>query len=167
MAFSNLTEVASNRSNPSQQLDVTIPVSQATDWVTLRPAGIDTADNSGNTITNPNTSINSAAKKLLIAGVGTGVLLRLNYLHSALTTAPVIQVFGIDANNVPMRLYNATGAHELALPADAANDIDDATNSYTLHVQLDAKGCKYIVVGIKTAGAGGAAATAIIQGKVI
>lgn len=167
MSLLTLTEAVATQSAPESNVERAIPVSPSTDWVTLRAAAtVNAADNSGNTILDPNTSITTSSK-LRVGSAGTGVLIRLNYLSSALTTAPVIQVFGFDQNGVPMRLYDATGSHELTLAADATNDIDDSVNAYTVHKQLDAKGCKWIVVGVKTAGAGGAAATAVIQGRVI
>lgn len=165
MAFLATTEVRAGV--PSIPVPIAT-VSPSSDWVTVRPAGkVNSADNSGSTILNPAAIPLASAYRLKVGGYGTYVLLRLSYKSSALTTAPVIQVFGIDVNDVPMRLHDSTGAHELTLSADATNDIDDGTDSYTDYKLIDCKGNAHIVVGVKTAGAGGAAATATIDARVV
>lgn len=165
MAFADLTEVrAGSNGFPNSQLSA--DVGTCTDWVIIRPAGeVDAADNSGSTILDP--SAITVSRKILVGGHGTGVLIRLSYKSSALTTNPVIQVFGIDANELPMRLYDSNGAHELTLAVDATNDIDDGTNSYTAAKEIDAKGNKWIIIGVKTAAAGASATTMVIQARVI
>lgn len=166
MSLATLTEVVANHSNPGVLANGAIAVSPTTDWVVVRPAAtVNAADNSGSAIVDPNTSI-TTSNKLLVGGVGTGIRVRLNYLSGTLTTDPVIQVFGVDANNVPEPLLDSTGTHELTL-SEAAADIDDGTNSYTAAKEIDCKGNKWIVIGVKTAAAGTAEATMTISARII
>ena len=164
MSLTTLTEVRT----PSQPESNNFiqPVSPATDWVVVRPAAtVNAADNSGSSITNPNTRV-TTSKKLLVGGHGTGIRVRLNYKSGTQSTNVVIQVFGFDDNGVPERLLDTTATHELEL-AEASSDIDDDTNSYTEAKEIDCKGNRWVCIGVKTAMVGTNAATSTIEARLI
>lgn len=150
---------------------IVIPVSVMGDWVTVNsdPA---TADNAGSAVLEPRAITRAAIIPLLIAGHGTSVLVRMAYDSAdEPTTDPVVQVFGFDANNAPMRLKTAAGTHELTCVETLASDAqyDDGTTvwAYTSEHELDCKGCKEIWVVVKTASAGSTGGLEVIQAKII
>jgi len=155
------------------------PVQIATGWLSFVDAGgVDAADNSGSRIVNPAAQITLSTRKIVqVRGSGTILRLRMGYSNgaSAITTPPVVQVFGRrDATDAWQMLNNKAGSESVTLTADPATDITDGTLKYT-RPQLethswDLDGCDELLVGIMTALAGqtgGSVDDAIVQGKII
>lgn len=72
-------------------------------------------------------------------------------LTGAAVTAPIVQVFGVDGNSLPIRhktLAAATGATLTPAAADVVNDAGDF--AYTDFAEFDITGSRNIIVGIKT-----------------
>lgn len=132
---------------------LTIPVSLATDWVSLRDTPA-TADNGGSAVTNPGNVLDTVSPRLGMDRAGTTVQIRLQYPAGAsISTAPVVQLFGIDRNGVPQRLTDADGNHELTLSA-ASSDPTDGTSKWTEAKEVDAQANFQVMVAVKTALAG-------------
>ena len=140
---------------PDAKLGWTHPVGLTTDWVQLID-NLETADNSGNSITNPVTQITASTKrKLTVQGRGTTLLLMARYDDdTSVTTSPVIQAFGKDANGIWHKLKNASGTHEITVTCTFATDVQDGTYRYSDPVEVDMDGSVEVLVGIKTAYAG-------------
>ena len=153
-------------------------------WTLIDAAGMDDADNAGNDITNPTSSITLSTRKIVQVGnpddggVGTTLLIRMAY-DAATTSAgtlPVVQIFGRrDSDDSWQRLLNkaATPAYNVTPVTATTTDVNDGTLKYTANDQLthafDLQGCNEILAGVKTAYAGsdGAEALAVLQGKII
>ena len=165
MALSDLAEAIPDRAERMVGVEKVMPVSPATTWAAINTA-VNVADNAGGSVVNPGGITRSAIKKFRVAGLGTTLRLRLNYKSSALTTDPVVQVFGFDKNGSPVPLLDEDGFSETTL-ASATGDIDDGVDAFTFPKDFDCKGMQFVICTIKTAGAGGAAATAEIEAMVI
>lgn len=166
------------------QAQVTRPSSVVSNWVTVvKATGVDDAANSGNRITNPETSVASAITVPILMrsggkqpdiGCGTYIRLRLAY-DDALTvgTDVVVQVFGRTGDDVWECLPNLAESDEVELTANESDDVTDGTYKYTAVGRTthtwDCAGSDEIIVGIKTALAdgGGDVTNAFIQAKVI
>lgn len=161
------TAISVSTSNPLG-IHSMVPVSLMGNWQTVATA-ITTADNGG---TNPvlvvygsaftsGTGIQltrSTTIPINVQGTGTTVQVRAKYTTGGtVTTAPIIQVFGLDGNGKPERLFTsgASPSAFVTCTADATNDVQDGTNSYTTSQSLDCNGASQIVVGIQVAGSAG------------
>lgn len=142
------------------------PVSVMGNWQNVNTAP-GTADNAGSEVLVATGLSRAAIIPLNILGNGTSLQVRMQYATSgSTTTAPVIQIFGLDANGIPERLYTSTPAHDLTMTVDTANDVQDATHAYTASQEVDANGSSQIMVAVKTAASGTAFASAVIQVRV-
>ena len=163
---SNLLAAANCRPDNDNQL--TIPVSIASEWMTVVDAtGADGADNA--TITDPDVQINnSTTHKVEVQGRGTTVLIRgKRAVGDSGITANVVQVFGKDLNGLWMRLLDASGNHKLTLSIDGTNDVRTTTFAWTESVEVDMQGCTEILVGVSIAyAATGDATVATIEAKI-
>lgn len=142
-----------------------VPVSQATDWVTLVTT-LDTADNGGSAVVNPGGITRSAQRRLKLAAAGTTVQVRVRYATGSTITAGTLQGFGLDNNTVPERLFDSTGTHSLSFLSDATNDPQDGTYSYTASQEVDANAAAFVMFAVKTAFTGTGAAAAVVQVRV-
>lgn len=143
-------------------------------WIAaVEATGVDDADNSGNRIRNPATSMSDTAihpKVKPFVGGADQVLIRLKY-DDGLTaiTNPVVQVFGFDAGGNAVMLRNKAGtpSDEITLSTDTTNDLTDGTNNYTSITDaqvVELLGATEIQVGIKTPLSGtGDATTAVVE----
>lgn len=149
----------------------TVPVSIASPWNTVIPAGsADDADNAGSDVTNVDTqgaASTGTRVPILRRGRGTYVALRLGYA-TAPTTFPVLQVFGRTtggSGQVWERLADSTGTTDISFSATLATT--DGTTTYTTSSNpIDCRGCNEIIVMVKTAAAGGGAAGVFVQAKI-
>ncbi|MGE0534941.1 MAG: hypothetical protein AB7O68_08190 [Pirellulales bacterium] len=138
-----------------------VPVSATSDWVDVcsTPA---TADNGGGVVLDPL----SIERWLDLGGVGSTLQVRLKYpTAGSVTTSPVVQVFGRDRNDSPQRLVDVDGVHDLTLSADAANDVQDSTYSYTEAAEVDCDGNLHALVAVQVALAGSSLTGATIQAR--
>jgi hypothetical protein len=128
-----------------------VPVSILSDWVDVCTAP-ETADNSGSTVVAPLGLTREELKRLYNRGRGTTLQIRLKYDDGiSAVTSPVVQPFGFDGNDAPMRLRDAEGEHELELTIDLTNDVQDGTYGYTEPVEVDMDACASVLVAVKTA----------------
>jgi hypothetical protein len=138
------------------QGQVVVPVSSQTQY---QPLCTDptTAEGSANLL-QPG-AITRAAQSLGAMGfAGTSVVACLRYqTDQSVTTAPVIQLVGFDANGVPRPLVDAAGASSWTLTAATGTDKQDISgNSYTADVgPCDARGLTNVMALISTALVGG------------
>lgn len=145
-----------------------LPVSAVTNWVDVNTAP-ETADNSGSTVTSPALLTRSDLLRLNTSGLGPTVQLRLKY-NSSITgpTNPVVQPFGIDANDAYSKLYDANGDHELTITVDTTSDVVVGGFKYTAPIDVALAGNRDVLCAIKTAFAGtGTVDTSTIQARVI
>lgn len=160
------------------------PAQIASAWSTvIDAAGMDDADNAGSDITAPATQVTLSTRKIWDLSdqykglVGTTLRVRMGYdVNAALTTSPVIEVFGrFDSNDAWKRLLNknATPAYNVTLTVATTTDVSDGTYKYTecspADHAFDLDGCQELLFAVKTAFAvsAGSAATAFMQAKVI
>ncbi|TXH58991.1 MAG: hypothetical protein E6Q97_00850 [Desulfurellales bacterium] len=149
-----------------------IPVGGQSNWQTLIAAG-EVATLDAATLTNPDTQIASTRAPIKLLGGGTNLLVRLKYdVGFALTTNPVIKVFGRTGTDGWMPLVNQAALTLTTLVIDTTNDTSDGTFKYTtVYVSLQAMdllGCQEIVGGVTTALSGvGTTSNAVVQFKVI
>jgi hypothetical protein len=147
-----------------------MPVAVQSDWMTVNSAPTAT-DNATAHVLNPGALTRTAITRLDIKGRATSVLFRMRYDSASVpTTDPVVQVFGFDANDVPIPLQDAAGNHALTCVETAATDVKWTVGATTFgatpYHELDCKGCVYLYFTIKTASAAGAG-TEVIQAKLI
>lgn len=149
---------------------IVLPASFMSNYQTLI-GDLSAADNSGNVILNPVASITRATiKRLFILGRGTTLRVRAMYRQGlTFTISPVVQVFGLDAQAIPIpeRLLDTNDAHELTLSIASATDTQftDAagiTWGLTEAKELDMNAAASILAGVKTAATGTAAAALLI-----
>ncbi len=143
-------------------------------WVKIIDnTGVDTADNSGSVIDDPDVQITNLTTHILKVGrAGTKLRLRVRYDDgiTSFSTPPVFNVFGRnsidDAAQPWQRLVNLNGNADISIPQDNVESMVDvfdgetAKNQYT-HVHpadhtLDLDGCDEVIVGVHTAVAVGA-----------
>jgi hypothetical protein len=149
-----------------------VPISGQSNWQILIAAGeIATIDAAA--LTNPDSQIAATREPIKLLGGGTNLLVRLKYdAGFALTTSPVIKVFGRTGTDAWMPLISQAGIALVTLVIDTTNDTSDGTYKYTtFYVSLQAMdllGCQEIVAGVTTALAGvGTTSNAVAQFKVI
>lgn len=145
-------------------------------WVTVCDAP-ETADNGGSHVVNPSGITRSALSIFDTKGLGAAILLRLKY-DDGLTniTDPVVQVFGsavapsgqVQTNENGLGGYHLTelgtptdwqplfdrnGTHAITLTTAASTDQADSTGTflYTVPVEVDLAGCRWVLVTVKTA----------------
>ncbi len=148
-----------------------LPVSIASDWIDICTQPNATDNESGvmtaGLVVNPSAITRATQNWLQMAGFGTIVQLRLKYPTAANgLTNPVVQIFGRDRLEQAQRLVDAGGVHSVTLSIDAANDVRDATFSYTQPVECDANGCAEVLAAVKTALTGTGITGATIQARV-
>ena len=162
MALPTLTTVLSEKSYSESHTPTMFASGDCFDWVTVN-TNAKSAQNGGSSVTNF-AAITTTSYKLTVRGRGQYVAVRAAY-SAALSTDPVVQVVGFDANEKPQRLQDASGSFEVTL-ADAATDVtSDGTTYYTDEKVFDVRGCRDIIVAIKTAAASANAVT--IEARVI
>lgn len=150
------------------------PTQLVTPWVEIiRNEGVDTTDNSGNVIDDPDTQITDSAKSILRVGkAGTKLRLRIKYddAITSFSTPPVFNVFGrntiADTAQPWQRLVNLCGNADISIAQDQVEsmvdvfDTETAKNQYThphpADHTLHLEGCDEILVGVHTAVAVGA-----------
>ena len=141
-----------------------LPASMMSNWVTVNSAPT-TAD--ATPVIDPFAITRAAVIPLAVNGNGTSVLFRMKYTKATPPTVdPVVQVFGLDANNIPMKLVDADGTHLLTCVEAATTDATDGTSSYTAHHSLDCAGSVLLYFTIGTLSSGGSA-DEVIQAKII
>lgn len=145
----------------------------STPWMTvIDAAGMDDADNSGNRILNPLTSIATSSRhKISLPPWARYIFARMAYTGSVVTS-PVVQIFGFDGQEdgsdfVQLQNMAGTPAEEVTLTAVAATDMTDGTDLFTEVLQtthkFDLLGSRVILPGVKTAFDGDAKTTAYLQ----
>ena len=149
---------------PGQHIRVpSQPISIQSDWVTFcdAPAVAD-----GTPVTAPNALTRTNLFWGQMRDAGTILRICLRYKNTATpTTAPKIQVFGRDANNVVEKLVDAANVHVITLAFVVATDADDGTYKYTDPVEVDIQGSVEALVAINTALAADDTALAQILGR--
>lgn len=142
------------KARPDAHSQYTYPVGLQSDWQQIMST-LETTDNGGSTIVTPSGISRSSSALFAPNGKGTTLLLCAKYDDTAVTTSPVVQVFGKDKNGIWQKLTNASGTHEITLTCVIATDVYDGTEfRYSDAIEIDMKGCKEILVCIKTAFAG-------------
>ena len=142
-------------SNRVREAGLVVPVSAESDWVTVIDS-VKTADNGGGTIVDPVTEIDGTDRHQFDPGGRfTQLLVRMAYTTAGTGIVdPVVQLFGLDSTNEPLRLTDSDGNHELTLAVDATNDVRDGTLSYTEAKTVDLQGCIKMLAGVKTLASG-------------
>lgn len=164
--------------DPIDQQQIIRPTQIAGQWAeAIPPGGVDDADNgAGVDINNPETQLaaTASARQPFTVAKGTTLLVRMKYV-AGITTDPILQAFGrYDSNERFQRLRTRSGNIDMTMitaESGPAVDLTDGTNFYTTvdlddHA-LDLEGCRDIIIGVKTAAAGGTPASATIEIKVI
>jgi len=144
--------------------ELVAPVSPQNDWTTLlsAPATRD-AGSDGAAITAPLALAIATHPRLAIDGRGTIAQVRLAYPAAAsISTAPKVELFGLDSQLSPERLLDSASATQATLSADAG-DVSDGTLKYTTAVEMDCNGASSLVAGVSTALAGTSIAGAVVQ----
>ncbi len=134
---------------------VVVPTADETPWVAVctDPKTVDTSAN----LLQPSglNRVGNVAAKMNHGGTTVRACLRYQ-VGQAVTTAPVIQLIGIDQNGVPTALADANGNTSWTLSASTGSDKQDANNNaYTSPVEVDVKNNSYVQIGIVTALVGG------------
>lgn len=87
-----------------------------------------------------------------LAETNVGQITATGSLTGAAVVAPVVQVFGVDGNSLPIRLKTLAAATGATLTPTVASDVvnDAGDYGYTDFVDFDITGCRNILIGIKT-----------------
>jgi hypothetical protein len=160
-----LTVIPNPRSTRAGGSSFVYPGSIASDWVDICTApNVQDGASNGDIIVNPSLITRSAQNKLAIDGT-TALQVRLKYpTLDTISTAPIVQIFGFDKNDLPQRLLDSTGTHALTLAASAANDAVLSTWSYGEPVEVDTQANVAVLVAVKTKLVG--STTSTIQARV-
>lgn len=136
---------------PATRNQFTYPIGPQGDWQQIID-NLATADNSGNSILNPDLVDGTHHHDFRPNGKGTTLLACVKYDdgHTAMVTSPVIQFFGKDHAGIWHKLKNASGSHELTLTCAPTTDLTDATNNYSDTVEIDMDGSEVVRAAIKT-----------------
>lgn len=149
--------------------------SPISDWQ-VGHADVTAADNGGAVVLNPGTEIVDADAHVVDAlGLGTTALICLQYTATrTISTAAVLNLFGISAAlgtstptaslfdptvaatrhlGIPQRLLTSGGSADWSFDDIAASDLGDGTYKYTDSQQVDLLGNRFLLLGVKTAGA--------------
>jgi hypothetical protein len=123
-------------------------------WTTV-VTSLAAADNSGNSVTTiAQVTAAHATSLQLNVSAAAQIKIRMKYDDGiTFSVLPVVEVFGVDSSGAVGKLRSKTGAITATLTA-AATDAQDGTYGYTTpddSCVFFTEGCRWVVVGVKTA----------------
>ena len=156
--------------------EISRPMMAAFEWqIAIQEGGLESTDNAGNDIINPDTQIVGTTRNVLkINKRGSFLIFRMCYPDATtITTELVIQIFGRFNTGEPwQRLKNLNDSINITLAANAALDVSDGTLMFTdpdpQDQTVDLSATDEVVVRVRTAAVGtGDLSMAILHAKVI
>jgi hypothetical protein len=147
---------------------VVVPVQIMADWMTMC-SDLTATDNGGSAVINAGAITRDTLIDLPINGLGTSLLVRMRYVVAdPPTTDPLVQCFGFDADDKPVKLLTAASVHELLLVVDADDEqYTDAAGVTWGMTELFARGSTRVRLAVQTASAGSSAGAELAEAKLI